>query len=84
MILFSCGLPPSACIGVHAYVVQTHYWGAFATAPFLLPILCMSVLMGTAGIILWLWRAFHHQWDWPLGLASALAGSVTLYAMTHR
>jgi hypothetical protein len=83
VILFSCWLPPAAWIGVHAYGAQTKYLGAITADPFLLPTLCMSVLMGTAGIILRFWRAFHQQWDWPLALASALTGSVALEAITN-
>jgi hypothetical protein len=84
LILFFCWLPPAAWIYVDSYVVETNHWGAFAAALFLPPILYMSALMGTAGLILWLWQVVHREWDWLRALASALAGSVAIYATTHR
>jgi hypothetical protein len=73
----------AAWIAIGIYLRATNRWGAFAVAPFLLPLFLIAASVAGLGAIVCAWSWRQHRIDLPMSLVALVHGAIIYYAGTH-
>jgi hypothetical protein len=74
----------AAWIAIGLYMRATNSWGAFAVAPFLLPLFLIAASVAALGAVVCVWSWRQHRIDLPMSLVPFVHGAIIYYASTHK
>ena len=74
----------AAWMAIGSYMRATNSWGAFALAPFLLPLFMVAAAVAGLGAVVCLWSWRQHRVDLPMSLIALVHGAIFYYASTHK
>lgn len=74
----------AAWMAIGLYMRATNKWGAFAIAPFLLPLFVIAAAVAGLGALVCVWSWRRHRIDLPMSLVALVHGAIFYYASTHR
>jgi hypothetical protein len=74
----------AAWIAIGVYLRATNRWGAFAVAPFFLPLFVIAASVAGLGALVCVWSWRQRRIDLPMSLVALVHGAIIYYASTHR
>lgn len=74
----------AAWIVIFVYLRVTNKWGAFAVAPFYLPLFVIAAIVAGPGAVVCAWSWRRRRRDLPMMLLALVHGAILYYASTHR
>jgi hypothetical protein len=67
-------------VAIGAYLRATNRWGAFAVAPFLLPLFVVAASVAALGAVVCIWSWRQRRIDAPMSLVTFVHGAIIYYA----
>ena len=73
----------AAWMAIGVYLRATNRWGAFAVAPFLLPLFLIAASVAGLGAVVCVWSWRQRRVDLPMSLVALVHGAIIYYASTR-